>query len=196
MRPKRRSTRRRTRCNDRLIPSPVRRLLNEPRRRIDAAKCEPNIPDSRSGGEWSFDAPRNHRTIPPKRLTEFRSELDPESGKNVRSLCLGVSAGWLITFRFMFDTGLWLSPACSSWLSASSKLCWRYKSWWQWANGEGFEWNAQHLLHTLTMHFSFWKIIFAELSSLPAEYWMFRCVVYAWSVGNVQIQSINFCGVQ
>lgn len=122
MRPKRRSTRRRTRCNDRLIPSPVRRLLNEPRRNIEAAMCEPNMPVSRSGGD-SFDPPRNHRTIPPKRLTEFRSELDPESGKNVRSLCLGVSIGWLPILRFIFDTGLWLSPPCSSCASASSRLC-------------------------------------------------------------------------
>lgn len=93
MRPRRRSTRRRTRCNDLLMPS--LRLscnLNELRRRIDAAKCEPKFPDSRSTDEFPFD-PRNHRTIPPKRPTEFRSELDAESGKNARSLCLGVSDG-------------------------------------------------------------------------------------------------------
>lgn len=56
---KRRSTRLRTRCKDRPIPSP-RLLLNEPCRRIDAAKCDPNTPDSKSAGA-SFE-PRNQRT--------------------------------------------------------------------------------------------------------------------------------------
>lgn len=60
IRPRRRSTRRRTRCKDRPIPSP-RLPLNDPCRRIDAAKCDPKTPDSKSS-DASFE-PRNQRTM-------------------------------------------------------------------------------------------------------------------------------------
>lgn len=45
--------------------------------------------------------------IPPKRPTEFRSDLEDVSGKKARSLCLGVSVGWFDTVRLViFEIGL------------------------------------------------------------------------------------------
>lgn len=97
------------------MPSPVRRPcnLNDPLRKNDAARLEPKTPASRSTEDRSFDELRNQRTeckveiahtnfnisfftllpMPPKRLTEFLSELELDSGKNVLSLCFGVRLG-------------------------------------------------------------------------------------------------------
>lgn len=61
----------------------------------DAAKSGPT-PDSKSIEQRSFDEPLNHLTMPLKRPTELRSELDVESESRARSLCRGVNVGRIV----------------------------------------------------------------------------------------------------
>lgn len=113
------------RCSERPMPSPVRRpcTFNEPCLINVEAKSGLKIPDSKSTEHLSLEAPLNHRTIPLRRPTEFLSELEVESDRRARSLCLGVSVGRiLVALRRRLPKGLWLMRHCSSRFSVSRRL--------------------------------------------------------------------------
>lgn len=89
----------------------------------DAARSGLIVPDSKSMEHRSFLLPRNHRTMPLNRPTEFRSELDVESDSSARSLCLGVRVGRMVPpFRRRFPNGDWLTRHVSSSPSVSRRL--------------------------------------------------------------------------